>query len=157
MLGLYALSYFVPGLRSWFGVAASQPTTVGGFLFVIVGSVGAGVIVSGVRWLVCDWFLVPPIKVDTSRRRIGETEVAYQALVANHYQFYQFYSNTTVALVVLFLSWLVTQQPGANALLVRGSLLLVGSVALLLFARDAMQKFSNKATKLLGPAPGETS
>ena len=157
MVALYALSYFMPDLRTWFGLVAEQPTTVGGFLFVVVGSIGIGVVVSGVRWFLCDWFLAPRVSLNNQRRREGETEAAYQALIANHYQYYQFYSNTSVALVWLFLSWLVAKDPSVSLVLTRSVVLAVSACGLLLFARDAMKKFNEKALQLLGPAQRQES
>lgn len=157
MVALYALSYFMPDLRTWFGLMAEQSATVGGFLFVVVGSIGVGVVVSGVRWFLCDWFLAPQVSLNTQRRREGETEAAYQALIANHYQYYQFYANTSVALVWLFLSWLVAKDPGGTLVLQRLVLLAISACGLLLFARDAMKKFNRKALQLLGPPQRQTS
>ena len=157
MVALYALSYFMPDLKTWFGLVAEQPTTVGGFLFVVVGSTGVGVVVSGVRWFLCDWFLAPRVRMNAQRRREGETEAAYQALIANHYQYYQFYANTSVALVWLFLSWLIVSEPDGMLVLGRLGLLSVSACGLLFFARDAMRKFNEKALQLLGPAPRQDS
>ena len=42
---------------------------------------------SGLRWFIFDRFLVPKVKIDHRSRRDKDTEAAYQALVANHYQF----------------------------------------------------------------------
>ncbi len=157
MVALYALAYFMPELRTWFGLVSERPTTVGGFLFVVVGSFGVGVIVSGVRWFLCDRFLAPQVSLNTQRRREGETEAAYQALIANHYQYYQFYANTSVALAWLFLCWLIANDPGWAAALQRLVFLAVAAGALLLFAHDAMKKFNRKALQLLGSPQRETS
>ena len=54
MVGLYAVSIYVPVIREWFGIAVDQSTTIGGFLFVIVASIGMGVFISGMRWFVLE-------------------------------------------------------------------------------------------------------
>ena len=49
MVALFGLSYRVPDLRSWFGFVAQHDTTFAGFLFVMVASLGVGVMLSAVR------------------------------------------------------------------------------------------------------------
>ena len=113
MIGLYAASLHVPMLHDWFAAAGHAQTTVGGFLFIIIASSGAGVFLSGVRW----YFLEERIKRaagistkhETANRRDTETELVYQNVRQHHYDFYLFYSNTLVALVVLWASWLPSQ------------------------------------------------
>ena len=56
MIGLYAASFPLPGLRDWFGITSDQPPSIGGFLFVNVAAAGAGVFLSGFRWLVVEYW-----------------------------------------------------------------------------------------------------
>ena len=53
-VGLYAASYFVPEIRDWFAVHDKTTVSVGGFLFVILGSIGMGVFVGAIRWAVLE-------------------------------------------------------------------------------------------------------
>ena len=150
MGALAGVSLLVPELQAWFGV--TQPPTVGGFLFVMVASIGLGVFVSGLRWLLLDRWLMPPLKLDQSRRSEIGIEAAYRSVIVNHYQFYQCYANASVALVLFFVALILTQQPG----LWRGASMLVVVVAiiaaLLLFANDASTKYAEKAKQILGSA-----
>ncbi|WP_437222311.1 hypothetical protein SH661x_002723 [Planctomicrobium sp. SH661] len=54
VIAQWGLGNGVPGLQGWVGAAGGECRAVGGFLNLTVASVGAGVTVSTVRWLVCD-------------------------------------------------------------------------------------------------------
>lgn len=56
-VGLWALSYFEPTLGQWFSTAADKDTSVGSFFFVVLASIGMGVFVSGLRWLLTEAML----------------------------------------------------------------------------------------------------
>ena len=53
-IALYGIRPFVPAVTSWLAVSPTAAPTVGGFLFVTLGSTAAGLIVSAVRWAVVD-------------------------------------------------------------------------------------------------------
>ena len=55
--GLWALGYHVEEIRGWLGSSQAAGTEVGGFLFVVLASVGLGVFLSGVRYFLFDRFL----------------------------------------------------------------------------------------------------
>ena len=84
MVGLYGVSLHVETIEGWFSVASTaQSSSVGGFLFVLVASIGVGVFISNVRWLVLErwiWKREPP-KHDASARKGTQTELVYQNLV----------------------------------------------------------------------------
>ncbi len=152
LVGLYALSYFEPAIRDWFGLAATQEASVGGFLFVVVSSIGAGVFLSGLRWLVLDWAFGPPPAVDSRRRAIDpQTEAIYEDIRSQHYRYYQFYANMLCAIVLLYVAWVVTTAPGWRAAGLRFLVLLGASVILFLSARDAVHKYDEKVRHLLAP------
>ncbi len=106
---LWGLSYFSPTIQGWLGAASLDSPTVGGFLYVTLGSVGAGMTVSTIRWLVID-----PIHHRTGIRqpdwdfsRLRDTVAAFDTLIEIHYRFFQFYANTSISLVITFmLRWL---------------------------------------------------
>ena len=154
MILLFALSFFNPGLDVWFGL--TQPPTIAGFLFVVLGSIGLGVFVSGLRWFIFDRFLAPKVKIDHRNRSDKDTEAAYQALVTNHYQFYQFYANSVLSILALFFSWAFTKNPGWLMLLSVLVCTVFAALLSLIFAKNAIKTYYDKATQLLGGIP-ETS
>lgn len=119
MIGLYAASLHVPLLQDWFAAAGRAQTTVGGFLFITIASSGAGVFLSGVRWYLLEARIRRAVGVstehDVANRRDTQTELVYQNVRQHHYDYYLFYSNTLVALVVLWVSWLPSQLPVLTA------------------------------------------
>jgi hypothetical protein len=161
MVGLYALSFFEPALREWFGLAASSPTTIGGFLFVILASVGMGVFLSGVRWFVCEncfslFPSAPPLQVED--RQDERKDKAYQDIRAQHYVYYLFYANLMIALLLLFVCWFLRAEPRPQwrDIGVGLGVLIAVMVVLYFSARDALAKFDLKAGRLLGFAKPPT-
>ena len=75
MIALYALAFFVPSLHAWFGL--TQQPTIAGFLFVVLGSIGLGVFVSGIRWRALDWLLMPKVDLDHAPDTEPSTRAGY--------------------------------------------------------------------------------
>lgn len=99
LICLWGLSFHSATVASWLGGAAAGPT-VGGFLYLTLGSVAAGLFVSTVRWLVLDRLHhatgVPRRAWDYAR--LPEHLPAVEFLIANQYRYYQFYGNTFTAI-----------------------------------------------------------
>jgi|KBSMisStandDraft_5_1062788.scaffolds.fasta_scaffold11686_6 hypothetical protein len=160
-VGLYAISFYVPTIESWFGAATDGETTVGGFLFAILGSAGMGVFISGVRWLVLEseygvralkyeFAPRPPAGLDLARRRDEKCEAAYQDLLFRHYQFYQFYANMPFALGFLYSAWTLSGSAATDRAIWLAALMSVADLVLLLSARHAIQRYSERLVDLLG-------
>lgn len=162
-VGLYAVSFFAPVVQQWFGTAVDgQVTTVSGFLFVVLGSAGMGVFISGIRWVVLEsdfglrkfgveWLPKPPIGLDHARRKDERCEAAYQDLLFRHYQFYQFYANMPFALAFAYLAWVVASTSATTERALWLALLMAMSdLVLLLSAKHAISRYAEKLTDLLG-------
>lgn len=152
MIGLYAASFAEPTIRDWFGLTSGgQPPTVGGFLFVNVAAAGTGVFLSGVRWIVIEWWWLgdkDPGRGLSIARRQG-AEPTYQNLVSQFYNFYLFYGNTAVALVALYVGWAFTVGWQWRLLLIRGGALAFALGVLLLSARESYRRFHERRDSLL--------
>ncbi len=99
---LWGVSSAIDGLAPWLGSATEMPS-VGGFLYVTVASVGVGLTLSTIRWLIID-----PIHHRTGIHRptwdfsrLGENVQAFRVLVEVHYHYYLFHANTLVALLLV--------------------------------------------------------
>ena len=110
------VAYLIPGvtvlagfshhssmLRHWF--SAQQPT-IGGFLYVTLAAIAAGMTVSALRWAVVDF-----VHAKTGLRmpqlnfsRLGENVDAISLLIEIHYRHYQFYANMLVATAIAYVS-----------------------------------------------------
>lgn len=94
-VSLAGASYFSPTIAGWMTVAPQADPSVGGFLYVALGSLAAGMIASAFRWLVIDTLhhrqgLHPPT-LDFSR--LQENLAAFELAVEHNYRHYQFYAN----------------------------------------------------------------
>ncbi len=101
---LWGLSYPSSTIRSWLGASQAGGPTVGGFLYVTLASIAAGLTASTVRWLVLDtvhhWTGVPRPRWDFSR--LQQNVAAYDLLVEYKYRYAQFYGNALVSLVLVY-------------------------------------------------------
>jgi hypothetical protein len=103
---LWGASYYSATLKAWLGAPPTDAPSVGGFLYVTVGSLAAGLVVSTVRWAV----------IDTLHHRTGirepqwdfarlqENISAFNVLVEIHYRYYQFYGGMLTALAFVYVA-----------------------------------------------------
>ncbi len=106
---LLGLAPFSPTLRSWFGAAQSGAPSLGGFLYLTVVSLAAGMTVNAVRWALVDTLhahtgLRPP-RLNFSR--LANRVDAFALLIDIHYKHYQFYANMLVALAAAYVGYRV--------------------------------------------------
>lgn len=94
----------VPGVGIWLATSSDGQPSVGGFLYVTVASVAAGMLVSSIRWLVIDAIhhrtgIIPP-RFDFTQ--LQGNLAAFGLLVDFHYRYYQFNANTAVAIAFAY-------------------------------------------------------
>ena len=149
---LWGLSYTSETIRSWLGTSSTATPTVGGFLYVTLGSVAAGLTVSTVRWLVIDtihhWTGIPRPRWDFSR--LQENVEAFEVLVDIHYRYYQFNAGMFIAILVAYIArrvWLGFWSSPIGCLdlgfFLLEALFFVGS-------RDTYRKYVVRGEMLLG-------
>ena len=102
------------------------------------------------------WRRQPP-EIPAHRRRETQTELVYQNLVWQYYQFYQFSANTLFALMLLYGAWLVREvsETGVNPRLALPAVLLVPACGVLYFAaRDSLGRYTKRRKSVLSePEP----
>ena len=102
---LFGLSPFSPTLQEWFAASSATAPTIGGFLYLTVAAIAAGMIVSAIRWALIDklhaWTGLPPPSLNFAR--LGDNVEAYQLLIEIHYRHYQCYANLEIAILVAYL------------------------------------------------------
>lgn len=151
-LTILSLSQHSPTVQTWLAASSvADSPTVGGFLYITLASVATGMIVSVLRWLLLDSIhhhtgLRPPAwNFSTLQRNLS----AFQAVVENHYRYYQFYGNTLVATLI----FVTTRNPPLLFWPQSPILSVVTTLAILavLFAasRDALKKYYDRAGVLL--------
>ncbi len=144
LIALYALSYFAPPLRNLFGL--TQPPTVAGFLFVLLCSIGLGVFVSGIRWMIFHLWLEREIDATNLNEKNDD---AFRGLVSDYYQFYQFYSNSAVSVLFFFAAWVLTQPYSGRATLCFGIATLATLAVLITCARNTAGNYYRESNRFL--------
>lgn len=102
---LYGLSFSVTRL-TMFVAGGSAETESAGFFYTLMVSLSFGLIVSAIRWAIIDkafeylFKLKWPKNVHWDRLNDEKTLASFQFIVQNHYHYYQYYSNTFVALLI---------------------------------------------------------
>ena len=148
---LWGVSHFSPTVQSWLGAATQDAPTLGGFLYVTVASIGAGLTASTVRWLLIDtlhhWTGIRAPSWDFSK--LQRNVAAFQMLVEIHYRYYQFYGNGFIAIIF---AWTLRRVSigflsGGWGLFDVGSL--VVSLVLLAGSRDTLRKYYARTTGFL--------
>jgi hypothetical protein len=159
-LGLWAASFVVEDVRTWLVQAATQETTVGSAVLVLLASLGVGIFVNGVRNFVLEdglfrfaWARVPDRVEDAleEKRRDPHVQAAYSDLRERFLFFSYFYGNTALTLPFWLVAWLWngSATPSISAPWIAGAFAAAESV-LLLSARDCLLRFRKKKARLLG-------
>jgi hypothetical protein len=144
---LLALSYSFPDLKDWLATSgAKEGASIAGFLYSTLASLSLGLLLSGLRWATVDQFLERECwifgealpKIDFKELDNKDTLVAFLGIVENHYRYYQYYSNSLVAVELGGLSYL-WNVGGVSVLQWILAIFLVG----ILFAasRDCFRKY----------------
>jgi hypothetical protein len=148
---LWGATYLTDSLSPWLGTTDTSPT-IGGFLFVTLASVGAGLAVSTLRWLVVDTChrLTGIRRPDRDFARLEANVAAFGVLVDGHYRYYQHYGNMLVAILFVLaarraaVGLLATPFGGVDAALAGAAVLYF------LGSRDALLKYYARTGALLG-------
>jgi len=163
------IAYIIPGfiavngvafqserVASWLGgLGQTSGPTVGGFLFLTIGAVFAGMIASTVRWMLIDRLLHATgiRRPDWDFRQLNPNLPAFQTLIEIHYRYYQFYANSLVAMV--FYAGMRWAQKGVTVLEI--GIVLALAVILIFGARDTLRKYYRRADGLLARRSGSPS
>ena len=154
-VALWGVSIFSPTVQTWLGETPPNSPTVGGFFYVTIASVGAGLTVSVVRWAVIDtihhWTGVRNPQWDFSR--LQENVAAFDTLVQIHYHHYQWCSNSLVSLSFLYLARRLSLGFWTSPLGWPDTGFLFLAVILFAGSRDTLRKYYTRVAKLLGTEP----
>lgn len=93
LTALWGVSFFSATVRGWLNGPGSEQPTVGGFLYVTIASIAAGLTVSTVRWMTVDQLHEatglrrPPFDYT----RLQANLEGFDLLVRHHYDYYKFH------------------------------------------------------------------
>jgi hypothetical protein len=135
-------------------MSRSESASVGAFLYATLVSMALGMLISGVRWLLIDQFLLKVTRVkipkrDFSQLKDADTRAAFIFIVDNHYRYYQYYSNTAVALIISWIAFPVYTSQWASAW--TNGILLVTIIILIAGARDCFRGYFERSGQILAP------
>jgi hypothetical protein len=159
----YIVAYILPGLVALWAASliwteipistyldARAEVSVSGWSFLIFGSLGIGLIVSSVRWLIVDAIhhrtgLTAP-RIDFAR--LQDRQDAFLTAVEHNYRYYQFYSNLFVSLVFALFGSLAH----AGGLWSAKTYAAVVALSALLFvaSRDCLRRYYARLGQVLG-------
>ena len=157
LVGMAAMALHVPAMRSWLAAATTGAPTAGETAVLLLAATAAGVFLSGMRYVTVEPLLRRGIDTahDSAARRDPGTEIAYQNIRAQFYDFYLFYANTLTGLVILSAAAApiaMTQPAGTTATYA----VITGTAGLTLYlsARDAFRRYQKRRRELLGTPVG---
>lgn len=131
-----------------FMVQNDRPS-IGSFLYTLPASIGCGIILSAIRWMLVDsaihWTGVR--KPNLNFRSMDTKLQAFSLLVEHNYRFYQFYSNSLVAILLLIgMRFRTDGRPTLETLFWLGLLCVVLAAA----SRDCLARYYQRARLVLG-------
>ena len=156
-----AVAYIIPGAVSLIGVEQLLPATydwlsspnsptIGGFLYLTLASVAAGLTISTLRWMILDKLheATGITSKEWDFRHVQKNLDSFLLLVESHYRYYQFYANMVVAILFSYGAWRLTSpMPHFGPI----DALAPGLVAIFFIgSRDTLKKYYQRAEALLG-------
>lgn len=105
---VWGVSHVSADVALWLGTTPTEAPTVGGFLYVTIASVAAGLTVSTIRWAIIDpiHHLFGIKQPAWNFSQLATKVTAFTTLIEIHYRFYQWYSNMLIAMPIAFvLRW----------------------------------------------------
>lgn len=151
-VALCGLATISPFVRDWLLGASIQGPTVGGFLYVLLASVAAGMTLAALRWAILD-----SIHHATGIKRPNWNDAAlenrlaaFQYVVENHYMYYQFYGNTLIAILFSYLIWRFNESRTFSELIVFDLATLAIQCVFAAGSRDALRRYYQRTANLLG-------
>jgi len=147
---LWGLSYSVTDVATWLAKSSrNDAPSIGGFLYATLASLALGLMISAVRWLIVDsvlgWVTSLP-RIDFAKLKDKDAFATFQGIVENHYKYYQYYSNTLIAIVSAFGFYVCYGGQGAPWPMWIGAV--VVAVVLFFASRDALKKYHERAAAI---------
>lgn len=149
---LWGISFFSETVRSWLGASTLNAPTVGGFLYVTLGSVAAGLVISIIRWAMVDGIhhetgIPEPVWKFT---QFEQKMAAFEGLVENHYRYYQFNANMLVALAFTYTAWLMSRGVGFYRAGWMNLVFIALEIVFWIGSRDTLRKYYQRTADVLG-------
>lgn len=144
---LLGLSHRSAMIQQWIGTSVPDAPSLGGFLYLTVAAIFAGLVVSTLRWIAIDglhhWtgLRQPPWNFE----RLADRQTSFSMLVDVHYRYYQFYGNSMIAMIAFVVARWTTIGFDWRELLVLAMLELIFWAG----SRDTLRKYYQRVDGLL--------
>ena len=151
-IGLAGIAMVVPVIAHWLAPPAGlSEADIGAPVYAILAATALGMILSCLRWIIIDhihhWTGLKPPKwnLATLESRLE----SFNYIVEGTYRYYQFYSNTLIAII---LAYSLIRWTGTFPLLGPGTDIAAVLLCVALFAgsRDALAKYYQRSSQLVG-------
>jgi hypothetical protein len=158
---LWALTFSYPNVAMWLKTPKEpEAASVGAFLHAALASLAIGLLLSAIRYIVVDKLLerfhrtLP--KLDIKKLIQADKAVAFQALVENFYRYYQYYSNTFVAVFLGYAFYLTANYHSLSTkeIIVQTGFVIVVCVLLLAASNDTFVKYRRGSHDLISEQGG---
>jgi hypothetical protein len=149
---LAGLRPYLPVLDQWFAASGPDAPTIGGFLYLTIAAIAAGMTINAIRWAVLDMIHamtgLPPPTLDFSR--LAGREAAFGLLIAIHYHHYQFFANSFTATAIAYVAYRrSTGFVGTAGWMDLGIVFI--EIVFFWTSRDTLQKYFHRSEQLLSP------
>jgi hypothetical protein len=149
-VALWGVSYLSETVRSWFGAAPADAPSVGGFLYVTLASVAAGLAANMIRWAIVDtihhWTGLH--RPDWDFSSLQANDEAYHTLNELFFRYHQAYGNTAVAIVFTIILRHMAGPSTALRLDATDAAAVALAIVFFVGSRDALQKFYRRGEQL---------
>lgn len=160
----FLIAYVIPGftvvavisarsetISEWLGFHTSTTASVGGFLYVTVASMMAGMTLSALRWLFLDrihlWTGIKPPDRDFSS--IHEKRDALEYLVDMHYRYYEFFGHMFLSVLCMLANIPLLSRTFAVTAPLLVALLSFLAAVFFVASRDTLRKYYQRTAALL--------
>jgi hypothetical protein len=143
-------SQFSTALQGWLAATPPNAPTVGGFLYLTIVSLAAGMTVSALRWATIDRLhsktgLAMP-RLDFAK--LAANAEAFGLLIRIHYEHYQFYANMFVSTAFAYVCYRIRLGHEGPAWLETGFIVI--ELIFYVTSRDTLRKYYSRSEQLLG-------
>lgn len=152
LVALWGISTFSLSLTAWLATTPDQSPTIGSFLYLTIGSLAIGLIVSAIRWAIVD-SIHHRSGVDFPEFDFSHLHEKLESFVLSvewYYRYYQFYANMLVAIACAA----VCRACGEIGPSISGWIGIAALEAILFAAsRDSLSRYYKRVAQLLGTQP----
>jgi hypothetical protein len=147
-LFLWGLSFANDEVATWLtAMSAKDGPLIGSFLYATIASLAVGLLIDAVRSAVVDEIFyrvlgleLPTIK--SSKLKDKDILAAFNAIIENHYRYYQYYANSFIAVAAASAAYAILKGSPSNLIM----LAIAAMLGILLYvAYDQLRSFNDRA------------